>query len=549
MNKRGPSHSVLSDLKCIPEESERLSGPQQQKPPFPQNPNDEPNDDITAALEPLDGCPAVDLSDDDVAITCASDRKTEGIVGKPVNSDENSQFSMNGDEDFELKTMFYLPEWRSASPPTSVELHHGSGESLKVILANVEALLSRSPPSLLEDVDAHVAAASPPQFPLHPFQVSFTLDIDDNDDEVMASNPENVAVTASDLDQSWVRLENREIHQSHAHVQESASRGKPPATDLTWEAIFDDDDEEEKGRDGGKEANQVDDETEIKSNCMNEGDTYCWDDVRDEGGQEWHDGEKDDSQMNNSMDLFGDDEAFLQMTIPDIPTPGVSPRTSPAALAAQNPCRSTDACGEDSANTLHVIAKAEKAQNPADMVESDQHGQQSSFNKSDDLFSVNFDLGYPLDDSDEDREDNPVPNASVSALPQKQANKTPLQSREPRLSTPRMPSEHSRREASSYFASPLTPKGDAFPSPITSTLARRTILPGTSSPRTPRTPSLLSRLKRRRLGHQVDPGSVCAAPLSPHPGRFFRSGFEFDSCSFALLLRPVFRLFPSRMQQ
>lgn len=454
------------------------------------------------------------MSDDDVIIN-EDVTKTEGTIGKPVNSDsENSHLNVNGDEDFELQAMFYLPKWRSPHPPQFAKLHPGRDESLKVILANVEALLSRSPPSLIGDSEADVAAS--PQIPLHPFQVSFTLDLDDYDDEVMASVLDNNPVM-SDLDKSSVGQENRDLHQSHPRVQQNASRGKTPAGGPTWDAVFDDDDDDEEDDCVGvKQADRIEDRLKIKRNCVNEEDASCWDALRDEEGQEWTDGLKDDSQMDNSMDLFGDDEAFLQMTIPGIPTPGVSPRTSPATHTAQNPCLSTDAHGEDSTTAQHNTGRE---------VASDPHVEQSSFDKSRDLFSVNFDLGYSMEDSDEDRED-PGPSASTSALPLKQADSStpnsyfhnkPLQSREPKLSTPQMPSEHRRREASSFFASPLTPKGDAFPSPITSTRARRTILPGSS----PCTPSVLSSLKRRRLGDHVDWESVSANPLSPHLGRVF----------------------------
>lgn len=471
-------------------------------------------DDITCGPGPLEGCPEVDLSDD-VVIINENVTKTEGTIGKPVNSDsENSQLNINGGEDFELQAMFYLPKWRSPYPPHFAELHPGRDESLKITLANVEALLSRSPPSLIEDLEADVAAS--PQIPLHPFQVSFKLDIDDCDDEVMASVLDNDPLT-SDLDKLSVGQENRDLHESHAHGQQSASRGKTPAGGLTWDAIFDDDDEENDCA-----------RLKIKNNCINEEDASCWDDVRDEEVQKCTNALKDDSQMDNSMDLFGDDEAFLQMTIPDISTPGVSPRTSPATHTAQNPYISTDAHGEEAttnpkANGPHVIVKAQH--NTGTAVASDPHVEQSSFDKSRDLFSVNFDLGYSMEDSDEDRE-VPGPSASTSALPLKQADSsTPnsyfhnkaLQLREPKLSTPQMPSEHRRREASSFFASPLTPKGDAFPSPITSTRARRTILPGNSPAGTP---SVLSSIKRKRLGNQ-DCESVCAASLSPHLGRFF----------------------------
>lgn len=519
INKGESCRSISSDVKYIPEASKRLFDTPEQRVPLHQDPK-ESYDDVTCGPGPLEGCPEGDLPDD-VAIINEEVTKTEGTFGKPVNSDsENSQLNINGDEEFELQEMFYLPNWRSPYPPPFAEIHPERDESLKVILANVEALLSRSPPSLIEDLEVDVAAS--PQLPLHPFQISFKLDIDDYDDDVMVSVRDDDPVM-SDLDKLSMGQEHRDLHQSHAHVEQSASRGKAPAEGPTWDAIFDDDDEEDDC-DSVKQVDQVEDRIKMKSNCINEEGASCLQDVRDEEVQEWTDGLKDGLQMDNSMDLFGDNEAFLQMTIPDIPSPGISP----AAHTAQNPCTSSDAGGEDAtinptADGLHVIVKAHHDRGTA--VALDPHVEQSSFDKSRDLFSVNFDLGYSMVDSDEDRED-PGPSASTSVLPLKQGDSStpnsyfhnkPLQSREPKLSTPQMPSELRRREASSFFASPLTPKGDAFPTPITSTRARRTILPGNS----PCTPSVLSSLKRKRLGDHVDWESVCAAPSSPHLGRVF----------------------------
>lgn len=511
INKGEPSRSVLSNRKCIPEASERLSGALQHKLPHSED-SKESYDDLTHGLGPLGGMPEVDLSDDVVII---NEDVTKTEVGQPVNPDEKSQLKVNGDEDFELQAMFYLPTWRSASPPLSAELNPGREESLKVILANVEALLSQSPPALIEDLESDVAAPSP-LCPLRPFPVSFTLDVDD--DDMIPSDPEN-NLMMSDIEESSVGQEEREIPQSHAHVEQSASRDKRPSKALSWDEMFDDDDQDEDNCGDSKQVCQMDGEINA-GDCIVE--ENCGDDVNDEEVREWTDG---NPQMDNSMDLFGDDEAFLQMTIPDIPTPRVSPRTSPTTRTAQKPRSGEDAETNSTADALQAIAKAQKAQSTTDNAgTSDLHVQQTSFDKSHDLFSVHFDLGYSLDDSDEDREDDPDLWASAFALPPKQADsstpcscthKKPLQSKEPKLSTPLMPSEHRRTSVSPFFPSP--PKGNAFPSPITTTRARRIILPGPSSPRTP---CVLSSLKRRRQGDLVDQESVSPVPLSPHPGRF-----------------------------
>lgn len=525
--------------------SKTLPDTPEQRIPLHQDPQ-ESHGDVTCGPGPLEGCPEVDLSDDAVIIN-EDATETEETIGRPVHpGSEKSQLDVTGDEDLDLEAMFYLPKWRSPYPPPFDDLSPGRDETLKVILANVEALLSRSPPSPIHDSGADAAAA--PQIPLHPFHVSFTLDLDD-DDEVMANVLDDDPVM-SDSDKSSVGRENRDLPQSRAHVQQSASRGQTPAGDPTWDAIFDDDDEDDDDCVSVKQADQIEGKLELNSNCMrNEEDPSCWDDVRDEDEQEWTDGLKDDAQTDNSMDLFGDDEAFLQMTIPDIPTSGGSPRVSPTTHTAQNPCLSTDAREEESTAADGLRGTAKDQHNTGAAAVSDPHLDQSSFDKSRELFSVNFDLGYLTEDSEEDRED-PGPSASTSAPPLKQADSStpnsyfhnkPLLSREPKSFTP---SERSRREASSFSASPLTPRGSAFPSPITSTRARRTILPGSS----PCTPSVLSSFKRQRLGDRVDGKSASAAPSSPHLGGFFHRDIRFLTLGIraALLLMPAFHLFSSR---
>lgn len=165
--------------------------------------------------------------------------------------------------------------------------------------------------------------------------------------------------------------------------------------------------------------------------------------------------------------------------------------------------------------------------------------QNESFDSSHDYFSVNFDLGYSLEDSEEEEvEDVPDPCVPTSPQPKKQATsnsstpqnsfhrpRMPPQSSDCRLSTPLMQSGHRKRETP-----PLMSEGGALPSPIISPAARRMLIPGYSGPRTP---SLPSSLKRRRLEgctpeaervsgteNRSRQESVCLADSPPHPGLF-----------------------------
>uniref|UniRef100_A0A096M7Q3 FA complementation group M n=1 Tax=Poecilia formosa TaxID=48698 RepID=A0A096M7Q3_POEFO len=145
-----------------------------------------------------------------------------------------------------------------------------------------------------------------------------------------------------------------------------------------------------------------------------------------------------DAQMDESMDLFEDDEAFMQMTIPDIPTPEDSitaqatiddegiekiskdeDKDCTEILIAPNKTPSSDIrlnihnSAEDHYNKASFLAKA----NPEPL------------DSSHDLFSVNFDLGYSLEDSEDEAEVE-----VTSPSPKKQAESAVSNSSTPRRS-------------------------------------------------------------------------------------------------------------------
>ncbi len=564
-----------------------------------------PYDDITDQPEPvaisphpsIDGCPEIDM-DDDCVIINEDVVKSVHAVDEPVNLDRLSQLITKVDEveDVELQAMFYIPEWSSAPPPSTSKPCKGRDESLKVILANVAELLSRSPPPLTEDLEADVAAPSLPPSPLRPqqpFQVTFNLDVeDDDDDKVMISHASSAS---PDADSDVPPLCKEAIKICHDHQQESVSRGSAAAESPSWDEVFGEEEaiDNHDVRDQNKETD--DEEEKSENEGMIEAKGSCWDDVRNEDMPDLIDDgvtEERDPQIDDSMDLFGDDEAFLQMTIPDISTPGVTPRKSPgfadttsatkttsntSHMRTPTTSRSTAHTAEDAhrlntndlAQTKHTNLtpqdtnnhSAAETKHSTHMAAANKHAtdnskaghcksptvhQSESFDDSRDFFSVNFDLGYSLDDSEEEEvEEVPAPCTSTSPQSKKQTAshsstpcnsfhrpRIPPQSSEPKLSTPQMLSEYRKREMSSLPISPLTSKGGALPSPITSPGPRRTLMPGYAGPRTP---SLRSSLKRRRLGggaaeaervsgvgngsHQE---SVCAADSPTHAGLFFR---------------------------
>ncbi|CAK6978036.1 Fanconi anemia group M protein, partial [Scomber scombrus] len=549
-NKSKPSHKSLSDLECIDEETTRgmdfiFTSVSKKHKPLVEHENKKPHDDLRGhaicTLQSNNDCPVTDVNDD-CAFVSEDNTKAECTGRDTLNLNNISQVftridetEPDLDEDVELQAMFYLPKW-DLVPPSSTKLLPGRDEGLKAILANVADLLSRSPPLLTVDIDAAMASPSPPpspqrvQGPLQPFQVSFTLDMDNNDDndddEVMMSD-------ADDADGCLVEKEDNKI----CHNRQSVNRGSTAADSPTWDEVFDE--EERESHDGM----EIDDE-------------MCNDVLKEQAGEEADKGGGKSEETENywegvrgdvrdeSMDLFEDDEAFLQMTIPEIPTPehSVMPRTPPSAednsKSTKNMLKTSDTCTNPCSTTVSTDTHVTQDTITHNITETEHHThtaapnkhatdkaitshcksptmQQNaeSFDNSRDYFPVNFDLGYTLEDSDEEEDVVVVPAPCTSPNPKKQADPTvslpgisksstpynsfhrPKHYSECKLSTSESTSEHRKKEMSSLLISPLVSKDGPLPSPITSPEARRMLMSGPAGPRTPSSPSIL---KRRR---------------------------------------------------
>ncbi|XP_037603420.1 Fanconi anemia group M protein isoform X1 [Sebastes umbrosus] len=464
-------------------------------------------------------CPEADMDDDCVIID-------EDVVrSEPIHFDQTSQLitKIDEEEEVELQAMFYLPKWDSAPPPSFSKLLPGRDQSLNVILANVAELLSRSPPPPPVDLEADMAAPSlppSPQRPHQPFQVSFTLDVDDDDDD-------DDEVMMSDADDAPLRTDSEDIKGPRQEQQQQSV--SIAANSPSWDEVF-----------GEEDVNYnhdiTDNRKETDEECVGE-EAERYKETKTHGGVQ-----DDRIQMDESMDLFGDDEAFLQMSIPDIPTPGVTPRTSPSAgdianstknmslhtHTPTNPHSTTRTAGSAyTLNTAHTddlartkdITPHSKLNNPT-IVETKHTAAAPSEPVTDcshDYYSVNFDLGYSLEDSDETEEEavsapcmltSPqskkhadstasLPAGSSSSTPYNSFHRPriPLQSSESKEYTPQMLPEQRKRERSSLLASPSVSTGGALPSPITSPGARRMLMPGCAGPRNP---SLVPLFKQRQ---------------------------------------------------
>ncbi|XP_008307062.1 Fanconi anemia group M protein [Cynoglossus semilaevis] len=449
--------------------------------------------------------------DDDACVVLNSD----SAVTEPLHSERRAKTA--AEEDLELQAMFFLPSWDNVPcPPSLGEPLPGGSEKLKVILANVEELLSRSPQPLTDDLGSDLAPPPSNQVIEVPFNVSFTLDLDDDDDEVDDGSPR--------VDSPPTPLEEND---------------KLEAKSPSWDDVFEDEEE-------NNDHHRRDEDLEMDSkegNAHEEADKsrkISVDDFKNED----EDGLDFDRQSSESMDLFGDDEAFLQMTIPNISTPGLTPRSSPGGKGGSEYVSNmsyveshttgprSETAAEDThtlntaqtacaththpdvtranANTTHTGAIGEPSSPPTMQRNSE------SFDNSKDFFSVNFDLGYSLeeeeDEEDEDEEEEEEEGeeeegADVEAAPAPQAAvpspaspvslrvtsnfSTPLNRN---TSSSRTSMQHLGSHSSltrtwterrggqmSPFQSPTT-KSQALPSPIVTTTPRFKFKSGPNTP-------------------------------------------------------------------
>ncbi|KAG7260013.1 hypothetical protein CRUP_029461 [Coryphaenoides rupestris] len=442
----------------------------------------------------------------------------EGPVGDPLPTAGDCDNDPGLEEDIEIQAMFYLPKGvpaGSSSHKRLPELH--PSESLRVILANVAELLSRSPPQLPFDFDMEedmLDAGSPdtpnatslPPSPerMEPADSASWDDVfrDETDHKV---RDEVILINDQPAEDEELRTAKGAVRRIEGDVKRGNGSGrKTPARSVDVDV------DQQQGGDS------------VAAQCR----AALW--------------------LDQSMDLFGEDEAEQIRTpeeedvsaatdavLPGQHTPtaadGTEPRTSPAATTTTHSPRHTHAVrnvhpprttletsrrvshitaapsdhGTDAFNSNFRLGGIDSTSSTEERLKSD------SFDSSCDLYAVNFDLGYSLDDSEEEEEEGMAPVSVVTASsspPWKEQQQhlggasvtvpattipdssTPLRGLprpgERRLSTPLSRSLQRVAGDTGRFllASPLTSKGGgALPSPITSGLLRRTLLPGPSS--------------------------------------------------------------------
>eukprot|EP00063_Salmo_salar_P090727 XP_014065562.1 PREDICTED: Fanconi anemia group M protein isoform X3 [Salmo salar] len=412
------------------------------------------------------------------------------------------------DEDSELEALFYLPKWDAAIPklqPLRQRL-----ESFRVILVNVTELLSRSPPALHFDLDSPQFDPGPTPFttidcshtlPVEPldelldvgqtFHVNFSLEVDEDFADPASQSP-NV-----DLDIGSLDCESHcEPHQQHspssAITVPADSMGRESALGSpSWDEVFEDDSNDIKDDD-------MDDKADFKPPCHSTQPKA----------------QHAKTNLDESMDLFGDDETFLQMTIPDIPTPENVSIRIPSPL--KPPEREWLIGSSKSVTETNMVYQVKPSHSHASPVAQQEPAQDfENFDCSQDFFSVNFDLGWEEDEGDTEAAPSPFPSkpsppgskkqeaalsSSVNGPKISGSSAPPFSFHRKSVSTPLAACPGGKRAETSALASPqtspLTSKSGALFSPIPTLGPRRALLPGPST-----TPSTsFSFLKRQRQG-------------------------------------------------
>lgn len=225
------------------------------------------------------------------------------------------------DESSDLQHMFYQPE-QNLSPKRC--RHSLTTKAFQMILANVEDLLSGSPPQGFRLPDLSVF---PKDTLSDEFQVTFSL------------------------------------------ASANRAREDPGALSPSWDELFDDDDEAftraEEEREEHREKEREEHQEKKREEHQEEELEKEWEEHREAAREEHREKEREEHrEEQDSLDLFGDDEAFLQLSVPDIRTPDKS--TGPEGEQA------------DEHDTV-----------------SDQ-----AFHCSQDFFSVNFDLGFESEEEE-----------------------------------------------------------------------------------------------------------------------------------------------------
>ncbi|XDV43848.1 hypothetical protein PO909_012247 [Leuciscus waleckii] len=313
------------------------------------------------------------------------------------------------DESSDLQHMFYQPE-QSLSPKRC--RHSLTTKAFQMILADVEDLLSGSPPQGFRLPDLCVF---PKDTISDEFQVTFSLASANRErEDPGALSPGWDELFDDDDDEAFTRAEeereeHREEHREkerEEHREEEREKHREEEREEHREAAREEHREEK--REGHREEEREKHREEHREAAREEHREAAREEEREEHREE-----------QDSLDLFGDDEAFLQLSVPDIRTPD----------------KSTGPEGE----------------------QADEHdtGTDQVFHCSQDFFSVNFDLGFESEEEEcVDATSRPRPVAGTGTCERSLVSDPRSPETRPSASTPNrvFPGQRSR-----VFPSQTTP--------------------------------------------------------------------------------------------
>ncbi|XP_058844061.1 Fanconi anemia group M protein-like isoform X2 [Acipenser ruthenus] len=316
-------------------------------------------------------------------------------------SSDTGYSSLVDETQLDLDSVFYLPELNGHSESCGVK---DVPDNVKDVLENVRNFLTKSPPHTLDIDFPPEESHTDPEFQseLNPFHLNFSLvDVLENDyeeeDSIVVNGFENELLD-SDKPEDW-----KAPTLDGSLAQESISKAGSPS----WDDVFDDCSVHEEALDNGGQDPKTFENRETlhqpQAIEVERGTSL----ILDEEDQQSHPRSRVPAGHNDSISLFEDDDLFLEVSIP-CPALDTS-KQFPAGQELQPDARKKNLpFHKDDASHGEAQRGPEVPGTHGEAPHIDQHKSpedEGMFDCSGELFSVNFDMGFSLDDSDGDVSD------------------------------------------------------------------------------------------------------------------------------------------------
>ncbi|XP_066550656.1 Fanconi anemia group M protein [Amia ocellicauda] len=304
----------------------------------------------------------------------------------------------------DLTGMFYLPEGSIISETNPAR---EIPDNIRIILAKVQNFLARSPPNE-SDFECPLEQTEATVHPEHqqclPFQINFSLD-DELESECEEEDSSSSVLSNNDMEfkpqVSHHALTKETPLLDNSTSKHTVSRALSPS----WDEVFDDITEEPLGHDD-------EDAGCGKSGLLPQPDTVVDENsIHSPTGKLGHQSRiyhNPPTKIDDSMDLFEDDDLFLHVSIPD-PSASMTQKQECLAEPVQEVDRAQRnpvALGEPKAPFLSPLSDQQKLPD-----------EKERYNCSEELFSVNFDLGFSLEDCEDELSDEDTASRHEVELP------------------------------------------------------------------------------------------------------------------------------------